>query len=176
MELTREHFARPRPRQHIHLFWDRGEVEAIEVFVRQAAAALGCHYALLPGETIPDGATVREQLGALYAFPDHQPGSAETWDGLVDWLSDLTWLTDNPVAGASVSGFLLLYRHPARLFSADTYSFAVLLDVLGDNAERLGSDVPFHVILGPIEGDRRMGTFIELLRVSACFCPLCRYP
>jgi hypothetical protein len=42
--------------------------------------------------------------------------------------------------------------------------------------KRLGGEAPFHVLLGPIGADRRMSPFIDLLRVSACLCPLCRYP
>jgi hypothetical protein len=46
--------------------------------LRQVVDALVFHFALLRGGIIRDGDTPREQLGAIYDFPDHQKGRPET--------------------------------------------------------------------------------------------------
>lgn len=175
MQLTVEHFQAARSGGAIHLFWEPQAARSIELAVQGIARALSFHYVLLPGHTTRDGARVRERLGAAYEFPHHRPGHAETWDGVVDWLRDLTWLTSMATGPERYKGFILLYRDPVVLFNNDAYEFAVLLDVLGHIGDRLGGDRPFHVVLGPLS-DRRLSSFITLLTVSENYCPLCQYP
>lgn len=171
MNLTVEHFRLARE-QYIHPFLHAENTHFVKSLVTEFAQELAFHVALLEGAGIRDQASLLVTLAQIYEFPKDSGPKYEglSWNGAKDWLSDLTWITGWPRDRSKIKGFFLLYLHPMDLFSTNASEFAWFLQMVDDAAQEfLKEDLPFHLILGPID-DEAIG-FIRLLRVSDRLCP-----
>lgn len=134
------------------------------------------HIALLQGESISEGAQLAQALEKIYGFPTpahDQHKNGVRWDGITDWLSDLSWLTiDDNGNPTPCKHYILCFHTPATLYRQDPTNFQIFIKVVCDAAiAHLQFDTSFHVILYPVDN-----TIADMIRESTLpenLCTVC---
>jgi hypothetical protein len=170
VEKIRAHFT-PTSACTIHTFDNPASTPWITRALARLASDSRYDFTLLDGTHVDNAEKLLTQLATLYRFPKPSEASYAGlgWDGALDWLADLTWITGLPVGSGGVEGFILQFLEPMVLFSRDLLTFANFLDLVGVASQQHRKDgADFHLVLGPLRHPAH--AFINMLRVSEQTC------
>jgi len=171
MIIDTEHL-RAATDQNIHLVRWPNKAEQVEAAVREAAANLDFHLAILDGKTLTSEEEILNSLGEAFDFP--RRSANPNWNAAADFLGDLSWLLEPPMAQPPRRGVIALLRDPEPLMRANLLQFSVLLDTLGERSQSVMSrGFPYQIVVGPLPMDAWYESFLGLLKVSRHFCDAC---
>jgi hypothetical protein len=170
MDITPNHFAYPTD-LHIHPFPEGIDPQQVRFAITKIAQELGFHLAILDGSTIHDKSGLLTAMAYAYTFPRDIVPNLErlNWDGVTDFMRDLSWLIDRPHQATNFAGFILLYLDPSVLFMTAPVDFATFLSIIDDASEvHRREGLLFHLVLGPL--DDTALRLLELLKVADHVC------
>lgn len=170
--VDREHL-RGASDHNVHLVRWANDPDHLESVVREAAAALDYHLAVLDGKTIHTEADLLNTLARAFLFPENiRARATEDWNVTGDLMGDLSWLLRGP---GSRKGVLTLIRDPGPFMRENLIQFAFLIHELASCSQWVvRTGIPFSIVVGPLPEDARYEIFMNFMAASKHFCEACQ--